>query len=99
MNKGLAGRQWFHPKESQWRQMISQKTADNVTTIKPQVEDDTAHGGYYRLLRDIAALDAEEFGPQRRGCGHDRHRCCRASTPFLPQRLNASTPAPAAKWG
>jgi 2-hydroxyacyl-CoA lyase 1 len=55
MNKGLAGRQWFHPKESQWRQMIAQKTADNVATIKPQVEDDTAPGGYYRLLRDIAA--------------------------------------------
>src|SRR6516165_8772849 len=55
MNRGLAGRQWFHPKESQWRQMIAQKTADNVATIKPQVEDDTAPGGYYRLLRDIAA--------------------------------------------
>jgi 2-hydroxyacyl-CoA lyase 1 len=55
MNKGLAGRQWFHPKESQWRQMIAQKTADNTATIKPQVEDDTAPGGYYRLLRDIAA--------------------------------------------
>src|SRR5262252_4294240 len=55
MNNGLAGRQWFHPKESQWRQMIAQKTADNVATIKPQVDDDSAPAGYYRLLRDIAA--------------------------------------------
>jgi 2-hydroxyacyl-CoA lyase 1 len=54
MNAALGGRQWFHPKESPWRQMIAQKTADNVATIKPQVEDDTALGGYYRLLRDIA---------------------------------------------
>ena len=55
MNNGLAGRQWFHPKESQWRQMIAQKTADNVETIRPQVESDDAPAGYYRLLRDIAA--------------------------------------------
>jgi thiamine pyrophosphate-dependent acetolactate synthase large subunit-like protein len=55
MNKGLAGWQRFHPKEAQWRQMIAQKAADNVATIKPQVEDDTAPGGYYRLSRDIAA--------------------------------------------
>ena len=55
MNNGLAGRQWFHPKESQWRQMIAQKTADNVETIRPQVESDDSPAGYYRLLRDIAA--------------------------------------------
>ena len=35
--------------------MISQKTADNVETIRPQVESDDAPAGYYRLLRDIAA--------------------------------------------
>jgi len=54
MNNGLAGRQWFHPKESQWRQMIAKKTAENVETIRPQVESDDAPAGYYRLLRDIA---------------------------------------------
>jgi 2-hydroxyacyl-CoA lyase 1 len=54
MNAALGGRQWFHPKESQWRQMIAKKTAENVETIKPLAEDDTAPGGYYRLLRDIA---------------------------------------------
>src|SRR5207248_1231982 len=69
LNKSLAGRQWFHPKESQWRQMIAKKTADNVETIRPQVEDDSAPGGYYRLLRDInewmpknAVLSAEGAG-------------------------------------
>jgi 2-hydroxyacyl-CoA lyase 1 len=55
MNNGLTGRQWFHPKESQWRQMIAKKTAENVETIRPQVESDDAPAGYYRLLRDIAA--------------------------------------------
>ena len=55
MNRALAGRQWFHPQDSQWRRMIAQKSADNVATIRPQVEDDSAPGNYYRLLRDIAA--------------------------------------------
>jgi 2-hydroxyacyl-CoA lyase 1 len=55
MNTALSGRQWFHPKESQWRQMINKKTAENVETIRPQVESDDSPGGYYRLLRDIAA--------------------------------------------
>ncbi len=55
LNKALTGRQWFHPKESQWRQMIAKKAADNAATIKPQVDDDSVPGGYYRLLRDIAA--------------------------------------------
>src|SRR5205823_4859896 len=55
MNTALSGRQWFHPKESQWRQMIAKKTAENVETIRPQVESDDAPGGYYRLPRDIAA--------------------------------------------
>jgi 2-hydroxyacyl-CoA lyase 1 len=54
MNRALGGRQWFHPKESPWRQAIAKKTADNVAQIKPQVEDDSAPGGYYRLLRDVA---------------------------------------------
>ena len=34
--------------------MIAKKTAENIATIKPQVEDDTAPGGYFRLLRDVA---------------------------------------------
>jgi len=55
MNTALSGRQWFHPKESQWRQMIAKKTAENVETIRPQVESDESPAGYYRLLRDIAA--------------------------------------------
>jgi hypothetical protein len=49
------------------------KTAENVATIKPQVEDDTTPGGYYRLLRDIAQwmpknsiLSGESLPPRRR---------------------------------
>jgi 2-hydroxyacyl-CoA lyase 1 len=55
LNKTLAGRQWFHPQDSQWRQMIAKKSSENAAAIKPQVDDDSAPGGYYRLLRDIAA--------------------------------------------
>ncbi len=54
MNRALGGRQWFHPKESPWRQAIAKKTAENVAQIKPQIDDDTVPGGYFRLLRDVA---------------------------------------------
>jgi len=33
MNAALAGRQWFHPKESPWRQMISNKSAEKPNTL------------------------------------------------------------------
>jgi 2-hydroxyacyl-CoA lyase 1 len=55
LNQALGGRQWFHPKESPWRQMIAKRTAENVATIKPQIDDETSPGGYFRLLRDVAA--------------------------------------------
>jgi 2-hydroxyacyl-CoA lyase 1 len=55
MNAALAGRQWFHPKESPWRQMISKKAAENAEQIKSQVNDDSAPAGYYRAFKDIAA--------------------------------------------
>jgi len=55
LNQALAGRQWFHPKDTPWRQMISKKAAENAAMIKPQIDDDTAPAGYYRALRDVAA--------------------------------------------
>jgi 2-hydroxyacyl-CoA lyase 1 len=35
LNKALAGRQWFHPKDTPRRQMIAQKAAENAAMIKP----------------------------------------------------------------
>ena len=55
MNKPVAGRQWFHPKHTPWRQMITKKAQENAETIRPQIHDDSAPGGYCRVLRDIAA--------------------------------------------
>jgi len=55
MNAALAGSQWFHPKESPWRQMISKKSAENAEQIRPQVNDDSAPATYYRAFKDIAA--------------------------------------------
>ncbi len=55
LNQALAGRQWFHPKDTPWRQMITQKAAENAAMIKPQIDDDSAPAGYYRALRDVAA--------------------------------------------
>jgi 2-hydroxyacyl-CoA lyase 1 len=53
LNKALAGRQWFHPQSSPWRQAISKKSEENAAMIKPQIDDDSSPGGYYRLFRDI----------------------------------------------
>jgi 2-hydroxyacyl-CoA lyase 1 len=55
MNAALGGRQWFHPKESAWRQMISKKASENAEQIRSQVEDDSAPATYYRAFKDIAA--------------------------------------------
>ena len=55
MNAALAGRQWFHPKESPWRQMINKKASENAAQIKPQIDDDSAPATYYRAFKDIAA--------------------------------------------
>jgi len=55
LNKALTVRQWFHPKDSAWRQMIAKKSAENAATIKPQIDDDTGPANYFRALRDVAA--------------------------------------------
>ena len=53
LNAALQGRQWFHPEGSPWRQAIAKKSAENAAMIAPQIDDDSAPGGYYRLFRDI----------------------------------------------
>src|SRR5436190_12136219 len=55
LNKALTARQWFHSKDSPWRQTIAKKSAENVATIKPQIDDDTGPANYFRALRDVAA--------------------------------------------
>ena len=55
MNAALAGRQWFHPKDTPWRQMITKKAEENAEQIKPQLNDDSAPATYYRAFKDIAA--------------------------------------------
>jgi 2-hydroxyacyl-CoA lyase 1 len=51
----LVNRQWFHPKDTPWRQALSKKSAENAASIKPQIDDDQGPAGYYRALRDVAA--------------------------------------------
>jgi 2-hydroxyacyl-CoA lyase 1 len=55
LNKALTVRQWFHPKDSAWRQTIAKKSAENAATIKPQIDDNTGPANYFRALRDVAA--------------------------------------------
>ena len=55
INHALTQRQWFYPKETPWRAAITKKSAENAAMIAPQIADDSAPGGYYRLLRDVAA--------------------------------------------
>src|SRR3954471_802645 len=55
LNQALGTRQWFYPKETAWRAAIAKKSAENAAQIAPQIADDSSPGGYYRLLRDVAA--------------------------------------------
>src|SRR3954447_13716154 len=55
LNTALKNRQWFYPKETAWRAAITKKSSENAAQIAPQIADDSAPGGYYRLLRDVAA--------------------------------------------
>lgn len=55
LNKALLNRQWFHPKDTPWRQALTKKATENAATIKPQVDDDQGPANYYRALRDVAA--------------------------------------------
>src|SRR6266550_2193500 len=48
-------RQWFYPKDTPWRQIITQKAAENAAQIRPQIHDDEAPANYFRALRDVAA--------------------------------------------
>ena len=89
LNKALDNRQWFHPKDTPWRQAIAKKTADNAAQIRPQIDDDEAPAGYYRALARRRRLDAAERDPQRRGRRHDGYRphaIAELQRPFLPQR-------------
>ncbi len=55
LNQALMNRQWFYPKETPWHAAIAKKSSENAAAIAPQIADDSAPGGYYRLLRDVAA--------------------------------------------
>ncbi|HTI78866.1 MAG TPA: thiamine pyrophosphate-binding protein [Acetobacteraceae bacterium] len=55
LNQALQSRQWFYPKETPWRQAIAKKSAENAAMIQPQKDDNSAPGGYYRLLKDVSA--------------------------------------------
>jgi hypothetical protein len=54
-NAALTGRQWFHPKDTLWRQTITKKAEENAAQIRPQIQDDEAPANYFRALRDVAA--------------------------------------------
>ena len=55
MNKALANRQWFYPKDMPWRAAIAEKAADNARQIQPMIEDNSAPMNYYRAFKDISA--------------------------------------------
>jgi 2-hydroxyacyl-CoA lyase 1 len=55
LNKTLASRQWFYPKDTPWRTALAKKASDNAAQIKPQIDDDNGPANYFRALRDVAA--------------------------------------------
>ncbi len=54
LNAALAGRQWFYPKGSSWRQsLVAEGQGKRRRDRAAQVNDDSSPGTYYRLFRDI----------------------------------------------
>src|SRR6185503_5802686 len=91
LNKAITSRQWFHPKDTPWRQMITQKANENSEQIRPQINDDAAPANYFRALRDVAAwmpknsiLSAEGAGTMDIGLtqlpSFDARSCLNAGT-------------------
>jgi 2-hydroxyacyl-CoA lyase 1 len=91
LSQALASRQWFHPKDTPWRQMIAKKVTDNAAQIRSQIDDDAAPANYYRALRDVAAwmpknavLSAEGAGTMDIGLtqlpSFDARSCLNAGT-------------------
>ena len=74
LNKALDNRQWFYPKETPWRAAIAKKSAENAAQIAPQIADNSTPGGYYRLLRDVAAWVPKNAIIMQRGRQHDGYR-------------------------
>jgi 2-hydroxyacyl-CoA lyase 1 len=55
INKALASRQWFYPKDTPWRAAIADKAAANAKQIQPMIDDNSTPTNYYRALKDISA--------------------------------------------
>ncbi len=55
INKALASRQWFYPKDTPWRAAIAEKAAANAKQIQPMIDDKSVPTNYYRALKDISA--------------------------------------------
>jgi 2-hydroxyacyl-CoA lyase 1 len=53
LNDALARRPWSYPGNTPWRDAIARKAAENTEAIRPLIEDDSAPGNYYRLLKDV----------------------------------------------
>ncbi len=89
LNQALAGRQWFHPEGSPWRQAIAKKSAENAAMIAPQIDDNSSPGGYYRLFRDVREWLPKNVVLCSEGATHDgyrRHPNAAREPAFLPER-------------
>ena len=74
LNKALANRQWFHPKDTPWRQALAE---EGGRKCRDDQAADRRRPGAGRLLPGAARrrrLDAEERDPQRRGRRHHGYR-------------------------
>jgi 2-hydroxyacyl-CoA lyase 1 len=59
LNAALDNRQWFYPAEAPWRATLNAKAEENLATVAPMIEDESAPMNYYRAYRDI-----EEWLPE-----------------------------------
>ncbi len=96
LNKALVNRQWFHPKDTPWRQALAE---EGGRECRDDQAADRRRPGAGRLLPGLARrrrLDAEERDPERRGRRHHGYRPHAIAE--LQRPFRASTPAPTARW-
>ena len=90
-NAELASKPFTFPADSEWRQQLGAKTADNKEKVQAMLDDDSVPMGYYRVFKELMAQAPENFFIQAEGA--QTMDISRAAVPnFLPRhRLDAGT--------
>lgn len=55
LNTALDANPWTYTADSEWRTSLGENAAENLDTLQPMIEDDSAPMNFYRAFKDISA--------------------------------------------